>query len=98
MDNKQTTGKRLFRLGDIYITPDAQGELHEADLAPSYLLQLHAAGDWGDLSQEDKDANDQAAKFGGRILSAYDMPNGEAVWIVTEADRKKTTILLPDEY
>ena len=55
MKNKQTKGSRLFRLGDIYLTPDAQEALHQADLALSYLLELHATGDWGDLSQEDKE-------------------------------------------
>lgn len=98
MKTKQTKESCLFRLGSVYFTPEAQEALRQADLAPSYLLELHATGDWGDLSQEDKAANDEAVKLGGRILSAYNLPDGDAVWIITEADRKKTTILLPDQY
>jgi hypothetical protein len=66
-------------------------------------LNRHVKGDWGDVDEEDKQANDQALKQGTRLLSAYDddrfPQNGVAtIWIITEADRSATTILFPDEY
>lgn len=61
-------------------------------------LARHAAGDWGDLCGEDRAANDRAVAVGARILSAYHTPEGVKLWIITEADRSATTILLPEEY
>jgi hypothetical protein len=66
-------------------------------------LSRHVKGDWGDVDEEDKQANDQALKEGTRLLSAYNddrfPKNGVAtIWIITEADRSATTILFPDEY
>jgi hypothetical protein len=61
------------------------------------LLRRHVRGDWGDLDLADKAANETALKHGGRILSAYDTQGGR-LWIITEADRSVTTILLPEEY
>jgi hypothetical protein len=61
------------------------------------LLLRHAHGDWGELEEDDRVANDRAVRFGGRIFSAYTVPQGR-VWIITEADRSATTVLLPDEY
>ena len=60
-------------------------------------LGRHLAGDWGDLCDEDKDANEQALAQGGRLFSSYQLPCGK-LWIITEADRSVTTFLLPDEY
>jgi len=59
---------------------------------------LHVKGQWGDLSEDDKQANDEALnQTGGRLLSAYNLPQGK-IWIVTEADRSSSTVLLPSEY
>ncbi len=55
-------------------------------------------GDWGDLDDEDKKENELSVKQGFRILSAYNLENGEKVWVITEWDRSVTTILLPEEY
>ena len=60
------------------------------------LLARHACGDWGDLDTYDSAANETALKVGARILSAFNL--SERIWIITEADRASTTILLPDEY
>ena len=62
------------------------------------LHERHASGDWGDLSGEDKQENDFSIKHGFRILSSYKLDTGVAIWIVTEADRSATTLLLPEEY
>jgi hypothetical protein len=61
-------------------------------------LQRHAAGDWGDVCDEDKKLNDDAAASGeARLLSAYTV-DGEKVWVITEWDRSVTTVLFPSEY
>ena len=62
------------------------------------LLRRHASGDWGDLSPEDLRANEEALKDGDRLLSAYNLKSGVKLWVITEADRSSTCILLPDEY
>lgn len=84
----------LFPLGRLLATPGvlALG----ISLLP--LLRRHARGDWGDLGADDRDMNDRAVAHGERILSAYDVPGGRRVWIITEADRSATTSLLPEEY
>jgi hypothetical protein len=62
------------------------------------LLQRHLDGEWGDISEEDREANNSALENGGRLLSAYRIGNGVKLWVITEADRSVTTVLLPDEY
>jgi hypothetical protein len=61
-------------------------------------LRRHATGDWGDLSPEDRQENDLSAREGFRILSAYTDTQGTKFWIITEADRSATTVLLPEDY
>ena len=88
----------VFSLGQIVATPGALNFLETNNVYPGSLLDRHLGGDWGDLDAEDKDMNNRAAIAGGmRILSAYKVGTGK-VWIITEADRSSTTILLPDEY
>lgn len=61
-------------------------------------IRRHAHGDWGDLDDEDRTANDRALKEGTRLFSSYHTTEGVRFWIITEADRAVTTVLLPDEY
>ena len=61
-------------------------------------VRRHAWGDWGDVSAEDAQANERALQDGSRLFSAYALGTGERLWIITEADRSSTTVLLPDEY
>ena len=62
-------------------------------------IQRHISCDWGDLEQEDKEANDQALEYGDRLLSSYITDEGGTrIWIITDADRLHTTILFPHEY
>ncbi|MFH0810342.1 MAG: hypothetical protein V2A77_07735 [Pseudomonadota bacterium] len=61
-------------------------------------IARHANADWGDLSAEDKKANDQALKDGDRLLSAYEKPGQPKIWIITEWDRSVTMVLFPEEY
>lgn len=87
-----------FRLGNLVATPGALQTLEAAEVDTFHLVLRHAKGDWGDLDAEDKQSNEDALKHGDRLLSAYKLPTGEKVWIITEADRSSTTILRPDEY
>ena len=61
-------------------------------------LNRHVKGDWGNLSDEDKQENELSLKEGYRLLSAYEAKGLPKIWIITEADRSATTILFPDEY
>ena len=90
------TFTQKIELGQILITPGARDDLNLRDVASS--LVRHAGGDFGEVSEEDKALNEEAAEIGGRILSAYHDRNGIKFWIITEWDRSATTILLPDEY
>jgi hypothetical protein len=91
--------KPLFDLGHVVATPGAAEVIQRRRIDVRFLLLRHITGDWGDLDDEDKARNDQAARHGTRILSAYG-PEGEpdTLWIITEADRSSTTFLLPREY
>ncbi len=87
-----------FELGVCVSTPGALEALAEAGVFPLSLLRRHASGDWGELDAHDRRANNAALKHGTRLLSSYALPSGAKVWILTEADRSATTMLLPDEY
>ena len=84
-------------LGRVLATPGALKLLTEAREHPFDLLARHATGDWGNLCAFDRRQNETALRDGYRVLSSY--PIGEErIWIITEADRSVTTILLPEEY
>jgi hypothetical protein len=86
----------LFKLGQVVATPGALASVIADDMLAG--LRRHASGDWGLVCEDDGDANDAALQHGGRILSVYQSVNGTRFWIITEADRSATTILLPEEY
>jgi len=88
----------LFPLGQIVATPGALEALNNARQSPVEFLARHARGDWGEVCAEDKALNDEAVKDGSRILSAYRTKVGVKLWVITEADRSSTCLLLPDEY
>jgi hypothetical protein len=87
-----------FPLGRVLATPGALREFEEAGTSPASLLARHAAGDWGDLSPEDRAENELSLREGFRLLSAYTLSTGVRIWIITECDRSATTFLLPAEY
>jgi hypothetical protein len=87
-----------FNLGRILITPGAAEAFEESGQMPNEFLNRHARGDWGDLSEDDRLENEFSVIEGLRILSAYRTTMDVTVWVITEADRSRTTILLPDEY
>lgn len=90
--------KPLFTLGRLVATPGALQALGESSQNGKEYLSRHLVGDWGDLCEADKEENELSVKEGFRILSAYTLPDGLKLWIITEADRSVTTLLLPCEY
>ena len=92
-----------FPLGQILATPGAVEALGNCHQNPLTFLARHSSGDWGDLSDGDRELNEQAIIDGSRILSAYHTEDGTKLWVIIEAiddhgQRSATTILLPDEY
>ena len=87
-----------FDLGQVVATPGALEALESAGQTPAEFLSRHAACDWGEVDDEDKQANDDSLKTGARLLSAYRTSLDERLWIITEADRSSTCVLLPSEY
>ena len=89
---------KTFPLGRTLATPGVLEILAESSASPADFLGRHAQCDWGDVSDVDWRLNDEALERGERLLSAYRTPTDERIWIITEADRSATTILMPDEY
>jgi hypothetical protein len=98
-----TTTKPKFNCGTVLSTPGALEAFEKSGESPLSLLQRHLSGDWGDLDDEDRQANELALVDGSRLLSAYHLKDGTKVWAITEAEnegghREATTFLLPEEY
>lgn len=94
-----TSNTPLFPLGQTVATPGALAALEATGESPTDFIARHQTGNYGCVDDEDKKANDAAVRYGDRVLSAYLLSDGETkVWVLTEADRSSTTILLPDEY
>ncbi len=85
-----------FEVGQLGITPGAQEliPMKEVEIA----LNRHASGDWGKVCEDDHAQNEWALENEARLMSVYESESGESFWIITEADRSSTTILLPSEY
>lgn len=88
----------LFQLGRVVATPGALELLDIAGVDGYTLVRRHQTGDWGSLCDEDAEQNKLALESGARILSSYEVVDGSRIWIITEADRQVTTLLLPSEY
>ena len=93
-----TQTPRKFPLGRIVATPGALAALQAAGQQPHEFLVRHVQGDWGNVSDEDRQESELSLREGFRILSAYHTRLGEQLWIISEADRSATTILLPSKY
>lgn len=85
-----------FRLGNIVATPNALRYLTSDDILMG--IRRHQAGDWGDIPKCDRQANERALRDGLRLLSVYQSAAGIRFWLITEADRSATTVLLPEDY
>jgi hypothetical protein len=85
-----------FLLGRIVATPNLLASVPNLEILSA--LERHVRGDWGTLDAEDRDANENALKHGGRLFSAYHSTQGVKFWIITEWNRAVTTVLLPEDY
>jgi hypothetical protein len=94
MDEDTTT----VTLGRVVATPGALAALEQAQESYLGYLARHTGRDYGDISPEDWEENEFSIKQELRVLSSYALQNGTIIWIITEADRSVTTILLPEEY
>jgi hypothetical protein len=90
------SGQAKFPIGQIVATPNALASIANDEIL--LALSRHVQGDWGTLDKEDWNANEQALQHGGRLLSAYHSSQNVKFWIITEADRTVTTVLLPEDY
>ncbi len=88
----------LFWPGVVVATPAVLEAFREAKEDPLSYLHRHLSGDWGDIDEFDKLQNESALENDYRLLSAYVLGNGTRIWIITEADRSSTCVLLPSDY
>ncbi len=88
----------MFPLGQVVATSGALAAFEESGESPADYLRRHQAGDWGEVCEEDQQENEYSLLHGFRLLSAYRLNSGVKLWVITEADRSSTTVLLPDEY
>lgn len=87
-----------FALGTVVATPGAIEALDQAGVNGGALVLRHVKGDWGDVPPPDAAMNEEAITNGSRIMSSYTLSTSVRIWIITEAGRHCTTLLLPDEY
>ena len=87
-----------FPMGKVVATPGALSALLEAEQTPIEFLDRHSQCDWGEVCGDDWEVNDQSLIDGTRILSAYRTKTDVRIWVITEADKSSTCILLPEEY
>ncbi len=90
--------KKLFPLGMVVSTPGAASLLASVEIPTREIIERHQSGDWGELMPDDCRVNDDALRSGDSILSAYKLGKSQRLWVITEADRSVTTLLLPTEY
>lgn len=88
----------LFPLGHVCATPAAMDLMEQLSLSPLEFIVRHVFGDWGQVCQDDREANQAALQNGTRLLSAYEVPGGQRLWVLTEADRSVTTLMCPSDY
>ena len=93
---KESKSRQLFPSGMLVATPAVLDAVPRPELLAAF--QRHMRGDWGEVCAIDRRANDQAVRKGDRLLSVYRSEDDIKFWIITEADRSATTILLPEDY
>lgn len=90
--------KPRFSPGRLLSTPGALDAMMDAQQSPMEFVNRHIHGDWGDICEDDQQVNEESLEHGLRLLSSYRTKTGVKLWVIIEADRSVTTILLPDEY
>jgi hypothetical protein len=85
-----------FRLGQLVSTQNVMSQLTQEDILMT--IRRHQAGDWGDVTENSQQANERALIEHTRLLAVYHAASGIKFWLITEADRSVTTVLLPEDY
>jgi hypothetical protein len=96
--NPQPRRSPLFPLGRLVATPGALAALERSGDSAQALVARHSRGDFGECGPDDWSANERAIRDGERIFSVYVLRDGTKLWLITEADRASTCLLLPSEY
>ena len=96
--NNRNNSSPLFPLGKVVATPNALDALDRVAVNAMDLIHRHQHGDWGNVPPSDAEENDRSVEHGFRILSSYPLTEDQNLWIITEADRSATTLLLPEDY
>lgn len=90
-----------FQQGQLVVTRavyDMMCSNEEFEKHVHLSIERHLAGDWGDVCDDDRVANELALQSGDRLFSAYKREGMSKLWVITEVDRSATTVLFPDEY
>ena len=90
--------KPLFTLGQLVATPGALKAIEASGDSLFTYLSRHQSGDWGEVDEHDRKENELSLEQGFRLMSVYSLSTGVKIWVITEADRSSTCILLPEEY
>ena len=98
LKTKLEKGTPLFPLGKLTITPESADRLFDVDVLPVEVWYRPQCGNWGNLPEEDIQSNESALLRGGRIVSRYEIPFSEPVYVITECDRSQTVVFLASEY
>ncbi len=96
--NQPCQPQPLFNLGQLLVTPGALAMIEAHAIDAWALIQRHQSGDWGNLVPHDWEENQAALVKGRRLFSSYQLTTDIKLWIITEANRAVTTLLLPEEY
>lgn len=97
-DSQRSPHEPMFALGQVVATSGALTTVTDLGVSPLDLIHRHVTGDWSDMRADDQHQNLLAIHSGLRIFSSYKLSSSTKIWIITEADRSSTTLLLPDEY
>jgi hypothetical protein len=95
-NNQSQSRKTKFPLGQTVATANAIASVPADEILVA--LSRHVQGDWGDVGEEDRKENELSLTRGFRLLSVYHTQAGVKFWIITEADRSVTTVLMPSDY
>ena len=89
---------KKFNLGQLVATPGALAAIEASGDSLLTYLSRHESGIWGEVDEQDRKENELSLEHGFRLMSVYSLSTGIKIWIITEADRSSTCILLPEEY
>lgn len=88
----------MFELGKIAVTHSAESALRDSQQSAEEFIARHRSGDWGDITEETRRANEEGLRDGLKLESIYHTRRGEKLLVVTDADRALTSVMTPEEF